>query len=758
MAGWPVELDDDFEYSKPGDDGFQYTAPQSKLERVKAYIKKKNDEMRPKSLKDAILKGVGNAGFAVPPMPPGAEKVVGGLAGKFADLIPNQSVAGVVKGLGYDVPMGAAQLASHVTGVGGDWVDKKIDAGNKYMKDNFNPAKAGEITGQNIPFAFGGATTGLSKGAAYGVNALKGALLPMLTPEADLKGDGDYSGRKIKGGIIGGVLGFGVPAVTELATKYGKPVAQKLLQTIFDMTDKNKSTAARRAEALANLNKMNNSELEMTVGQLTGNRRVQKAEAFSESVPFGLAKTREEANQQNLKMLQNRATRSAAERDSTGYRNVDDLVDAAVGGDPTVVGDKNAARILEDLVDPSGSNNAKILDASRSVNQYPLQKRSDELYRMFGEQGDELGPISMAGETGRLKPLISDMERLIGKDDRAVSTARAVYEDMARAQRELFPPKLPDSIYEGFTPSYPQGGVGEFLSGQAGAQTLENVPGSVREFLSRQRPRPKTLGSVFQQPNTGVGQPIQGAERWERPPSNSTTLNASNLMKSISRLKNSANSARGGDDIVAGELDQIVTGMDTKLEQAASANPSVRAALDAAKSYYKKDLLPVKNAGTATSFTGPNGERIAVPEAIALEDKGLAAVRNLADEEALRLGQFNGKRKLEGIDPNIAATVLEDPALNQYYSGASAEERAQLIEILRATANNKKDAATSGSPLAVAKMLMGGSLGIGSAGLLGPAAKKLFTSKLLLENPDWSRQVEQPFSRKLGELMGYELQ
>lgn len=657
--------------------------------------------------------------------------------------------------------LGGAQTASRLTGIGNQQIDSAINSISDYYGKNFDESPAGEAAGTMLPMLFSGGTAvapGALSLAKGGLGFLKGAVAsPFLTPEANIKNDEDYSGRKKTEAVIGGLLGS-VPLLAYVAKKWGKPVAQAVFQKAFDVTDENKSTAARRIIALGKLNDLNETDLKMTIGQLTDNPRIKGAESFSEYIPGGLSKTRMEGNKQTLNMLQNRVARSANERDTIPYEGINELVDAVQNGD------KNAARILRDIVERAGSNNEKVIGASKEVNIFPLKQRNKALWDMFGTEGDALGPISMEGETQRLSPLIAKLERVLGPDSPSLRTAKAVSEDISRAQSELFPPRLPEEVYSGFTPSYPKGGVGEFLSGARGAETIPAPEGSVREFLQLAH-SPTVKRGVHPQPNSPfVGQPIPPVERWERPPSTSTDLNAGNVHESISRLKEVADSVRQGNPRLAGELDQIVTGMDTRLEQAASSNPTVRATLDAAKFDTKDVLYPVRDAGTAATLHGINKEPIPIPEAIALEGKGKAAARNLADAESLAKGQDFGGRQLGIVDNDKVATILGDRSLDQFFSGANAEERNALLEILRATTENAqitKNPKTGNRvvPIEILKMALGGGGGLATLGLGGPGSRALFSGKagneLLLQNPDWQRKIsDNPQLRRILELAG----
>lgn len=634
-----------------------------------------------------------------------------------------------------DAPIGLAQSAAHLTGIGKSTMDSAATNTEDFFNNNFDESPSGRALGGLLPFVATGGSSSAPQVASLGrgvLGILKGAATTAaLTPEAHLKDDSDYADRKLFEAKMGGLIGS-APLIKDLAAKYGKPVAQKLFQKFFSVTDENKSTAARRLEALSKLNKLNDTELEMTVGQLTQNPAIKGAETASEYVPGGLSGTRIKGNAQTLKMLQNRASRSAAERDATQYRDIGDLVDAVSNGD------KNAARILRDIVEPAGTNSEKIINASKEVNKFPLKQRNNALWELFKSEGDAAGPISMQGEVGRLNPFIADMERVIGPDAAGVRTARAVAEDLAAAQREIFPSNAP-------------GSVNEFLSGSGGATSIprSNVPGSIGEFLEANSRVQR--GGIM--PDTGVAprqQSIFPQPGGNIRKSDSTVLNAGNIQESISRLKAASASVRESNPRLAGELDQIVTGMDTRLEQAASQNPSLRATLDAAKMDTKDVLRPVEEAVTALTIPGPNKEPIKIPEAIALEDKGRAAVRSIADQEALAKGQDFGGRNLEIVDNNRAATVLGDRALDQFYSGSNAEERNLLLEILRATTENaqiSKNPVTGhrNMMLEVPKMMLGGGAGLLTAGVLGPGSKRLFSGKvaqeLFLNNPDWKRQV-----------------
>lgn len=537
--------------------------------------------------------------------------------------------------------------------------------------------------------------------------------------------------------LTAGGTAAAVGNVAEGGTGIAKVGAQKL----FGISAKDRAKAAARKAALDRLNAANGTNLELTAGQLSGNQNLIGKETLSESLPFGLSRARQTGNDEMLKLVNSRVSRSAEELGAAKFSNLDDLVAAFEAGD------KNAARILRDFVENSGTDPQKIFAASKEVNLFPLKQRNNALWELFKSEGDAAGPISMHGEVDRLNPLIADMERVIGPDAAGVRTAKAVAEDLSAAQREIFPSNAP-------------GSVNEFLSGSRGAESIpkNNVPGSIAEFLeANSRTR---RGAVM--PDTGIAPRQQGV--FPQPPgnvrtSNSTVLNAGNIQESISRLKTAAAGIRDTNPRLAGELDQIVTGMDTRLEQAASQNPSLRATLDAAKMDTKYVLRPVEGAETAITYPGSSGgPGVAIPQAVGLEERGLAAARNQIETNAQNQGFSYGRRNRGYIDTDKAATSLENPAVGQFYSGEQSQELADMIDILRATRENGQYMTNpkNGSMLRgleMWKLLLGGGLAAGASvaptatagaaavGMLtGPAARGLFNTKvgreLLLSDPE----------------------
>lgn len=559
---------------------------------------------------------------------------------------------------------------------------------------------------------------------------------------------------------------------TSLAKKYvNKSGAQKLLQRVFKVKDSEIALAAEREAAVANLNKTHGTNLKLSAGQASDNPWLRSSEQTSVYLPLGMKKAREVGNEETRKMFGSFKDKARSAAEGTEFRNLEDLLKAAANGD------KDAARILRDYVSPSGTNSRQVIEASREVNLKPLKDRKNEAFSMFKKQGDELGPISMEGEAERLNPLVADLERVLGGEAAGAKTARAVSEDIGRAQGELFPsPQVkwetgagrlvddkPVGLYEGSPNVRVPGSIDEFLSGARGAETISSVPGSVNEFVNsaqRFHSPPRTTQNVFPQPNVpGVrNEAIPGFEsgRWTfggntNPASGNTSLNAGNIQESIARLKQAAQAARESNPRLAGELDQIVTGMDTKFQTAVSRDPSTRAALDAANAE-NAAFTHVRDADTVKNYTGPSGEKIELPGAYALEDKGLATARSLSVDEAFAAGVPGGTGSLRGFKNQEAAKSLGDPVLDQYWAGASAEERKQILDILNATADNSPATNSINMPTflksALGKVgaygggfLLGGAPGALVGGAMGPAARGLFNTptgkRLLLERPEF---------------------
>lgn len=174
-----------------------------KVNQAKAWT----ESRRPKNLKDALLKGIGNAGLGVPP--------VGDIP-----FLPNQTVAGAAKGLS-DLVLGPTQLVSHITGVGTDSVDKAVKATDDYYKGNFGKATAGEVTGQALSALLPGLQgSGFLRGAARVAQA--GLTPAAITPEANTD---NYWGKKgLEAGA--GVAGAGLSAGASKLLQKVKPTLQ----------------------------------------------------------------------------------------------------------------------------------------------------------------------------------------------------------------------------------------------------------------------------------------------------------------------------------------------------------------------------------------------------------------------------------------------------------------------------------------------------------------------------------------------------
>lgn len=209
--------DDPFSDIAPTGDGDPFAdigtaKPKSKLQGFLDKAKAEIEKRRPKTLKEALLKGIGNAGLGVP---------------STGDIpfLPNQTVAGVAKGV-VDPLLGATQLASHATGIGSGSVDSAINATNDFYRGNFDKSTAGELAGNMATMLIpGGPATGLGGKA---LTVAKSALLPAaMTPEESIKNEEDYWGRKKTEAGIGLATGVALPGALA-AYRGGSKLVNKL--------------------------------------------------------------------------------------------------------------------------------------------------------------------------------------------------------------------------------------------------------------------------------------------------------------------------------------------------------------------------------------------------------------------------------------------------------------------------------------------------------------------------------------------------
>lgn len=581
-----------------------------------------------------------------------------------------------------------------------------------YRESTSNPETGEGYSGQDFYHTLGTIPSAMLgdkavKGTGAVANALRGASAGASAPTVvNYRGDGsdDLTSQLLKNTSLGALTNtIAAPvmgAVSRVANQGVKETSKEIAQRLFNVTEKQRVTAARRIAAAKKLNAKYGSNLELSAGQASGNPGMISAETASEYAPGGMTKVRVQGNEEMLNLANSRLKAIQQELQNTPYRNLGDLAEAVANND------KDAARILRDFVEVTGEDPAKIMAASREVNLFPLKQRNDAIWDTFRKEGDSVGPISMEGEVERLNPFIDKLDDVMGTEVDGIKSAIRTARDIRDAQAELFPTPM--------------------IELQGGRPNITPGPSS----------------GLFNEPS-----------KWNfagntRPASTSKVLDPGNVQKSIAQLKKAAANARNsGDNQLAGVLDQVVTGMDTKLELAASRNPSLRASYDAARQDTKLNLLPVQEAETAVTYKGPDGGTgVQIPQAIALEDRGLAAARFQAEKEANKSAFSFGKKQRGVFDVDKAATVLENPALDQFYSGAGAEERQALIDLFRATTENPKVVANPVNGARMAgldgiKMTLGMGAGAVTTPLaLGPAARKLFTSRLgkelLLENPE----------------------
>lgn len=187
-------------------------------------------------LGNIALPGVGTLGSAV-------SQIRKGFQGRDAkpwgveSVLPTPTLAGIAKGA-VDAPLAVAQGAAHLTGVGQKTMDRAVDATQGFYDRNFDRSATGEAAGQMLVGAGAGKllakapvdiakTLGMSPKVKrfYEVAKTvgKNVSIPVLaTPEANLKGEGDYSSRKSDEAQIGFALGVGIPAVGSLTRNIAK--------------------------------------------------------------------------------------------------------------------------------------------------------------------------------------------------------------------------------------------------------------------------------------------------------------------------------------------------------------------------------------------------------------------------------------------------------------------------------------------------------------------------------------------------------
>lgn len=167
----------------------ELTKPKSGLAKLWDKAKEYTEKNRPKTLKEALLKGIGNAGVGV----------------------PMQSVAGIAKGAS-DVALGPAQLAAHATGVGTSAVDSAVNATSDFYTKNFDRSIPGEVAGQALTTLIPGGPVAGKLGKLLTI--AKSAAAPVaFTPETNLKDGGDYWDRKGTEAMVGGAVGAAIPLV-----------------------------------------------------------------------------------------------------------------------------------------------------------------------------------------------------------------------------------------------------------------------------------------------------------------------------------------------------------------------------------------------------------------------------------------------------------------------------------------------------------------------------------------------------------------
>lgn len=163
--------------------------PKSSLAKLWDKAKEYTEKNRPKTLKEALLKGIGNAGVGA----------------------PMQSVAGIAKGIS-DVVLGPSQLAAHATGVGTSAVDSAVNATNDFYTKNFDRSIPGEVAGQALTTLIPGGPVAGKLGKLLTI--AKSAAAPVaFTPETNLKDGEDYLDRKLTEAKVGGAVGAAIPLV-----------------------------------------------------------------------------------------------------------------------------------------------------------------------------------------------------------------------------------------------------------------------------------------------------------------------------------------------------------------------------------------------------------------------------------------------------------------------------------------------------------------------------------------------------------------
>jgi hypothetical protein len=178
--------------------------------------------------------------------------------------LPAPNVAGVGKGL-TDTVLAPAQLVAHA--VGSNAVDPAVNAVDNYYKGNFNESKTGEAIGQALPFlaTAGGSSAAQApaqvlttaqkvKAALFGIakaSATGAVAAPVMTPETNVQGEGDYWNRKRAesktGAKVGGALGTVGQGLSAWASRSTTPAAEVAAEITPEITPEVVGKTARKA-------------------------------------------------------------------------------------------------------------------------------------------------------------------------------------------------------------------------------------------------------------------------------------------------------------------------------------------------------------------------------------------------------------------------------------------------------------------------------------------------------------------------------
>lgn len=586
----------------------------------------------------------------------------------------------------------------------------------------------------------------LIRGAGAVSNFARGAVAGASTPTVvnyNESGGNDLAGQLLKNTSVGGVTNAMLaPAMRGVANVIQNPreAVKESAQRVFNINPAQQAKAKLLQKNIDRLNSKFGTNVDLTVGELTGNSGVKRLETTAEYLPGGMRGVRETQNAESRKLVEAKLADLQKQLKAAPWENIELITKLAEGGD-------DGAKNILALMKKAGNDPSMIVDASPEAKKLLVKVMADKKYNLFRRLTKDSGAIDVSRVISSIDDTIAKIEPMIGKEEGPYSGLLKRLKDrrdelsgaMETRAYDLNPP----------TPGQPKTILEPDSTGLM--QTERTV---VPEVPPRPEPPVDISPEGIRQWISNQGDTIYGLDQ-----TNPFDRKLGGLAKQPYQA------ARGA---LKGSLDE-----------------QQLAALEGANNWFQENSVPINRTRIARrlgnievpdqivpTFFKKNEEGLARQFSGALESRGRLAATTSAFGDAVELGSqghpdvFNGSQVANNLKGRPYAELIGSaPRANEPFSALelsgvksgvpapppvpeNLQDINQIREYLQLSDRNTRammnpDTGQRLTGIELAKAFMTpGHMGVGMASgmAMGPLAKQLFAKqfgkKLLLESPE----------------------